>query len=783
MFVRPGPLMKHPLRALALFLLLVSFVVGAAVPSLAAVASRIVVEGNQRVDDETVRAYLTIQPGASYGAQQVDESIDALYGTGLFEDVTITSQGSTVLVRVVENPIISRVSFEGNRRVSDQILAASVESRERVVFSRATVQGDTQRILEIYRRRGSYHATVEPQTIDRGQNRVDLVFNINEGSNARVGRITFIGNKSFSESRLRDQIKTKESGLLGFLRSTDSYDPQRLLQDQELLRRFYFNHGFADYRIVSATADYDRERNEFYITFVMDEGQKYEFGEVRVDTTLADLNPEELRRKVQTRPGRRYSAEQVEKSLEDLTLAANREGYPFAEVVPSGERNYETNTIDVVYRIDQGTQAYIERIDIVGNTTTRDYVIRREFDVSEGDAYNRILIDRAERRLTNLGFFESVRITTSRGSAPDRVVVTVFVEEKATGKISFGIGYSSQDGVVGDVTVEERNFLGRGQYVKATVGGGANTRNLEFSFTEPYLFGRRLAAGFDVYHRAADATDSIAYDSTETGGGLRLGVPITEQTSVQVFYNIFNREVDVIDRSRCGLPNSNVSLAVCDSEGTRLTSLIGTSLIYNSLDNQLNPREGIYANATGEVAGLGGDAYFVRGTVKARYYQEILPAIGMVGILSFDGGAMQSLNDDLTIQDQFVLGGSKLRGFQSAGVGPRDRATGDALGGRYYFVGTAEATFPIPFLPPEVGLVGAAFTDAGSLWGVDPDIVARNGGSATVLSNDFDLRWSGGVGVLWNSPLGPIRADFAVPFVENEADRTQVFRLSGGTQF
>ena len=321
MFVRPGPLMKNPLRALALLLVFLTFAVGAVAPAMAAVASRIQVEGNQRVDDETVRAYLTIQPSASYGAQQVSESIDALYATGLFEDVTITAQGSTVLVQVVENPIISRVSFEGNRRVSDQMLAAAVQSRERVVFSRATVQADVQRILEIYRRRGSYHATVEPQTIDRGQNRVDLVFNISEGSNARVGRITFIGNRSFSESRLRDQIKTKESGLLGFLRSTDSYDPQRLLQDQEALRRFYFNRGFADFRIVSATADYDRERNEFYITFVLEEGAKYEFGEVRVDTTLADLDPEDLRRKVKSRPGRRYSASKVEDSLEELTLA------------------------------------------------------------------------------------------------------------------------------------------------------------------------------------------------------------------------------------------------------------------------------------------------------------------------------------------------------------------------------------------------------------------------------------------------------------------------------
>ncbi|GAB5377129.1 MAG: outer membrane protein assembly factor BamA [Acuticoccus sp.] len=770
------------MRALALLLLLTSFAVSAAVPAMAAVAGRIVVEGNQRVDAETVRAYVTIKPGTSYGPAQVDESIDALYATGLFADVTI-SGGSTLVVRVVENPIISRVSFEGNRRQSDQILGSAVQSRERTVFSRAKVQADTQTILEIYRRGGNYLATVEPQTIDRGQNRVDLVFNINEGRSARVGRITFIGNRSFSESRLRDQIKTKESGLLGFLRSTDSYDPQRLLQDQEALRRFYFNRGFADFRIVSATADYDRERNEFYITFVVEEGAKYEFGDVRVDTTLADLDPADLRRKVRSRPGRRYSAEKVEDSLEELTLAANRDGYPFAEVVPSGERNYENNTIDVVYRIDQGQQAYIERIDIVGNTTTRDYVIRREFDISEGDAYNRILIDRAERRLNNLGFFESVRITTTRGSEPDRVIVTVYVQDKSTGKISFGIGYSSSDGVVGDVAIEERNFLGRGQYVRASLGGGAKTTNIEFSFTEPYLFGRRLAGGFDVYHRSADATDSVAFDQRETGGGLRLGVPITEETTVQLFYNLFNRDVNVLDDNLCGVPNSNISLAVCDSQGERVTSLLGASLIYNTLDNQLNPREGVYANLTTEVAGLGGDTYFVRGIVKTRYYQEIVPAIGMVGILAFEGGAMQALNDDLKIQDQFFLGGSKLRGFQTAGVGPRDRKTGDALGGRYYFVGTAEATFPIPFLPPEVGLVGAAFSDVGSLWGVDPDIVRRNGGSASVLSDELELRASGGVGVLWNSPLGPIRADFAVPFMENSNDRTQVFRLSGGTTF
>ncbi|MEM0906703.1 MAG: outer membrane protein assembly factor BamA [Pseudomonadota bacterium] len=770
------------LRVSALTLVLVGLAFASAQSSFAAVASRIVVEGNQRVDDNTVRAYLTIQPGQTYGAQQVDESIDALFATGLFEDVTITQSGSTLLVRVVENPVISRVSFEGNRRVSDQLLSSAVESRERVVFRRATVQRDVQVILEIYRRRGSFSASVEPQIIDRGQNRVDLIFDITEGSNATVGRVTFIGNNSFSDARLRDQIQTKETGLLGFLRSTDTYDPERLRNDQDILRRFYFNRGFADFRILSATADFDRERNKFFITFTLDEGERYDFGDVRVDTTLADLDPAKLRRRVVSRPGRRYSAEKIEESLEDLTLEANRRGYPFAEVVPSGERNFETNTIDVVYRIDQGERAFIERINITGNTTTRDYVIRREFDISEGDAFNRVLIDRAERRLRGLGFFETVRITTTRGSAPDRVIVNVFVEDKATGKISFGIGYSSSEGVVGDVAIEERNFLGRGQYVRASLGGGAKTRNVEFSFTEPYLFGRRLSGGFDVYHRAADATSTIAFDTRETGGGLRLGVPITEETSVQLFYNIFTRDVS-FNNNDCVGRNPKVALAVCDSRGERLTSLVGSSFIYNTLDNQFNPREGVYANLTTEFAGLGGNAKFWRGTVKGRYYQELLPSVGLLGILALEGGAMQSLNDDLKIQDQFFLGGAKLRGFETGGIGPRDALTRDALGGRYYVVGTAEATFPVPFIPPELGLNGAVFADAGSLWGADPDIVSRNGGSASVLSDEFDLRASGGVGVLWYSPFGPIRADFAVPFLENDADETQVFRFSGGTQF
>ncbi|UOM34810.1 outer membrane protein assembly factor BamA [Acuticoccus sp. I52.16.1] len=780
MFLRPGTMMQNLLRAIVLTVVMAAGLVSAGAPALAAVASSIVVQGNEGVSDETVRAYVTIEPGQSYGPRQIDESIDALFATGLFANVTIRQQGNTVVVTVVENATINRVSFEGNRKVKDEQLETIVQSRSRSVFSRGQVQSDTQRILEVYRRRGNYRASVEPQTIDRGQGRVDLIFMIDEGQKANVARITFVGNNSFSDSRLRDVIGTKESGLLGFLRTTDNYDPDRLQADQELIRRFYFNHGFADFRLLSATADYDRERNAFYITFTVDEGERYEFGTVRVDTTLADLSPEELERKVDSRPGRRYSAEKIEKSIEDLTLAANKQGYPFADVTPVGERNFETNKIDVVYRVDQGVRAYIERIDIVGNTTTRDYVIRREFDIAEGDAYNRVLLDRAERRLRALGFFESVRIATTQGSEPDRVVVTVFVAEQATGKISVGFGYSTDEGVVGEISIEERNFLGRGQYLKGALSGSFEKQSAEVSFTEPYLFGYRVSGGVDLFTRLSEDADDQDYDTNETGGTIRFGVPLTEETSVQVFYSLFNRDVSV-DEQDCA--NGDISLAVCDSQGGRITSLIGTSLTYNSLDDQFNPREGLYGQIKGEVAGLGGDTYFVRGTAKLRGYHEVFPAAGVVGMGSLEGGAMAALNDDLRIQDQFFLGGSKVRGFSSAGIGPRDRATGEALGGRYYVAGTVEATFPVPFLPPEVGLAASAFADAGSLWGVDPDIIARNGGSGTINSDDFALRASVGVGLTWKSPFGPIRADVALPILEEDSDETQLFRLSGGTRF
>lgn len=776
---RPLNAKRAAARAAAFVAALAVATVMAAGAAFAAVVSSIAVEGNTRVDRETVLAYVTIEPGRQFGPSDIDESIDALFATGLFRDVAISQRGSTLVVAVEENPIINRIAFEGNRRLSDETLEGAIRSRPRGVLTRAQVQSDVQLILETYRRRGSYQASVEPQVIDLGNGRVDLVFEIDEGDNTEVARITFIGNRSFSDGRLRDVINTRESGLLGLIRTTDTYDPDRLLADQELIRRFYYNRGFADFRIVSAVADFDRERNAFFITITVEEGDRYTFGEIEVDTTIRGLDPSTLRSAVETREGRTYSSEKVELTLENLTLEANRQGFPFAQVRPRADRDFEAKTISIVYQIDEGPRAFIERIDIVGNTTTRDYVIRREFDVVEGDAFNRILIDRAERRLRNLGFFETVRITTERGSAPDRVVVTVFVEEKATGKVSFGVGYSTSDGIIGDISIEERNFLGRGQFVRFLVGGGENSTDVSFSFTEPYFLGQRISAGFDVYNRTNDAADTIAFDTTETGGGIRFGFPITESITLQTFYQLFRRDVSIPDFATACDDTPTLSRAVCDSEGETITSLIGAAIVINTLDNQLNPREGAFVRISNEFAGLGGDVSFFRHRTRARVYQELIPAAGLVGLVQGQVGAVTDLGDGLRIQDQFFIGGSTIRGFES--IGPRDAVTGDALGGRYFIAGTAEAIVPVPFLPPEIGLRGAGFVDAGSLWSTDPEIAAEN--VNPVLSDEFDLRVSAGVGVQWASPFGPIRADFAWPLVENDADVDQVFRLSGGTRF
>jgi outer membrane protein insertion porin family len=784
-------------RFLATILFVAAVLLSAAAPDSraeAAVVSRIDVEGNQRVDAETVRAYVLVQPGVSFSDFEVNESLKALFETGLFADVSIEQRGNALVVTVAENPIINEIAFEGNRRFKDEQLASVIESQPRGVFTRAKVQTDVQRILELYRRGGRFQASVTPQIIELENGRVNLVFEVLEGPSTGVSGITFIGNEAFGDQRLRNVIETRRTGYLGFLRSTDTYDPDRLASDEEKLRRYYLDRGYADFQVISSVADLDRERNTFFITFSVDEGPRYHFGQILVDSSIPGIDVAELERLVTTDEGEVFSSREVDESLEILTLHLARSGYPFTQVRPRLDRDPVGLTIGVTYVVDEGPRTYVERIEVRGNARTRDYVIRREFDIAEGDAFNRVLIERAERRLRNLGYFSTVNVSAEQGSAPDRVIVVVDVVEEPTGEFSFGAGYSTADGVVGDVSLTERNFLGRGYNMRIAVGGGTNSRTYEFGFTDPYFLGRRISAGFNVFRREYDENSFRSYDYQSTGGGITFGFPVTENFTVQLGNQIELKEIDV-DADECdygdGDPTNdanNVSRAICQAEGETLTSSVLYSLVYDTLDNRREPRDGVYTKFTQEFAGVGGDVSFLRTTGTASYYRELLPDRDVIGLVKVQGGHIAGVGEDVRLLDAFFKGGETIRGFETSGFGPRDRATGDALGGNIFVAATAEVQFPFPALPRELGFRGAVFADAGTLFDTDAgdllvDDPATPGVDEGDPLDDAGLRSSIGASILWASPLGPIRADVAYVLTSEDYDEEQLFRIGGGSRF
>ncbi len=742
-------------------------------PAFAQTVSRIAVEGNARVSDDTIRSYVVIKPGQRATAFDIDESLKALYQTGLFKDVVINRSGSTLVVTVQENAVINRISFEGNDRLKDEVLATVVTSKSRGILSESRIQTDTQSILEAYRRAGRFGAQVEPKVIDLGRNRADLVFEISEGAKTAVSRVSIIGNKAFSDRRLSKVITTKETGWLSWLSSNDVYDAERLAADEERLRKFYLNNGYADFRVISSVADLDRERNVFFVTITVDEGEQYRVGDVEVDSTVPDVDAEKLRGYVKTDSGDVYSAEEVSKSLEDMTIATAESGYAFARVSPRADRDYENKTINLVYQVDEGVRAYIERINIRGNTRTRDYVIRREFDMAEGDAFNRVLLDRAKRRLEALGFFEKVAITTEQGTEPDRVVLNVEVVEKGTGALSLGGGYSTADGFIADVSLTESNFMGRGQYLKVAVSGGASQQSYNLSFTEPYFLGRRLAAGFDLYKQSYKDTDARDYDYDRVGGTLRFGLPITEEISFNPYYTLEQKKLSNYDLYGTATASPGVTEAV--DEGSTIKSAVGYSLVYNSVDNLTLPTDGLYAKFQQEFAGAGGDVRFIRSTIDARYYHELYPTWGLVGMIKVGAGHIQGIGgDDVRLLDAFYQGGETIRGFATAGYGPRDKVSGESLGGKSYVNATAELQFPLPYLD-SVGLSGAVFADAGTLFGSD----AQKGS----FYGDESIRSSIGAGIVWASPFGRLRVDYGYALTKESYDDTQQLRFGAATNF
>ncbi len=775
--------------------------------AVAQTSHSIAVQGNRRVEAATIRSYFKPGPGGRLGPAEIDEAIKALYATGLFSDVRISHSGGRLVVNVVENPVINQVAFEGNKKAKDEQLAAETQSKARGTLSKPTVQSDVQRIIEIYHRSGRFDVTVVPKIIELPNNRVNLVFEITEGKKTGVKEIRFIGAHAFSGSRLKNVIKTVQTNwLYGFLQTTDIYDPDRVEADRDLLRRFYLKHGYADVRILSAVGEYDPAKQGFIVTFTIDEGQQYHVGTIDVISNMHTLDPNSLRNAIKLSTGSVYNADLVQKSVEAMTIEAAKHGYAFATVRPRGDRNFSRKIINLAFVVEEGTRAYIERINIRGNTRTRDYVIRREFDIGEGDPYNRALIDRAERRLKNLDFFKTVKITNEPGSAPDRVIVNVDVEEKSTGQFSIAGGYSTANGFLAEVSIADRNLMGRGQFAKVAVTYGQRTRGFDLTFVEPYLLGYRMAGGIDVFARQNLASNYVSYDTKTIGTTLRLGFALTENLALQPHYSIYQQEIKLPplfnDCTKGNVPkcygNGEASLAVRKelAAGPVLVSLIGYTLTYNTLDNVKAPTEGVLASLTTDLAGVGGDVNFIRNTARFATYHEVLPDI--VGVVRLQGGHVAGWGDkSLRMLDHFQMGPDLVRGFAPSGIGPRDLTPGttnDALGGTMFWGATAELQTPLYFLPKEIGIKLATFVDAGSLWDYKgPTFYAPTGETLAVgLDSASDIRSSVGVGLLWDSPLGPLRFDVAYPLSKYCAtppgglevcDRTQVFRFSGGTSF
>ncbi|WP_454287037.1 outer membrane protein assembly factor BamA [Rhizobium arsenicireducens] len=785
--MKAGSRFLNAVSAIALSAGVVSSGAGVALLASAAVAEaaviqRIDVRGAQRVGVDAVRSNITIRPGQNFSNADIDESVKRLYATGFFSDVRISVSGGTLVVSVSENQLVNQVVFNGNRKIKDDKLRGVVQTQPMGPYSDSLISADIERIKEAYAGIGRSDIEVTTQVVTVAEGRVNLAFVINEGERTKITQINFVGNNAYGDSRLAAVLQTKRSNMLSFLTRKDVYNEDKLRADEEALRQFYYNHGYADFRVISSDATLNESGNEYAITITVDEGERYKFGNIAVESTVEGIDGAELERLVETRSGNTYSARDVQKSMEAISRRVSSAGYPFARIVPRGDRNFENNTIGVTYLVDQGERAYVERIEIRGNTRTRDYVVRREFDISEGDAFNQETISRAKRRLEALGYFTSVNISTAPGSASDRVVVVVEVVDQPTGSFSIGAGYSvGGDGFVLEASVEEKNFLGRGQFIRVAVGGGLeDSRTYNFSFTEPYFLGYRLAAGFDVFRNETSSNSN--YDYEETGATLRVTAPITENLATTVRYTY--KELKYTDDGAYGGDGvrgggddrmSDPYLDLIEGSPWK-QSILGHSVVYNSVDDRTMPREGIYASFTHEYAGLGGDSDFYKVYGRARYFHTLSDEMDIVGSLGASAGHVVATGDALNVFDQFQIGGKELRGFATNGIG--GRADGDALGGTTYMTVSAEANFPLPLFPQDLNIRGAIFADAGTLYGNKV-----NTGGATVEGTDMSLRASVGAGILWLSPFGPLRFDYAVPVAKEDFDEVQNFRFSMANSF
>ena len=742
--------------------------------------SDIRVEGNERIEAATIRSYMLVAPGDAFDQDRIDRSLKTLYATGLFSDVRIDRVGSGLVVHVKENPTINRIAFEGNRKINDETLRGVVQLKPRGVFTPAQAQSDRQRILDVYAAKGRYSARVEAKIIRLKQNRVDVVFQIIEGPVTLVSRIIFVGNHAFSEARLRDVVNSREQAWYRFLSSSDEYNPERVGFDKELLRRFYLRHGYVDIAVTDATAELAPDRSSFFLTYTVHEGERYRIGSVKVDSTLRHVSGAELLPTVDIKTGSWYDGDAVERNVQALNTAVQRRGIAFVEVKPQITRNPEKHTVALVFNVREAPRVYVERIDIVGNTRTEDKVIRREMRLAEGDAYNDSLVRVSKQTLDDLAYFGGVDIAHTPGSAPDRTLLTTTVQEKATGELTIGGGYSTDVGALANVGLHEKNFLGTG------VDAGVNTvlaqleSQVDFSLTDPYFLDRNMVAGTDLFYIDNNLQYVSEYNEKRIGATFTGGYSFSDHLRQALNYSLVSRDVYGI------LPTA--SPYVADMHGNTVISQIGQTLTLDYRDSPTDPHSGWVTRLGTDFAGAGGNETFVRAKIDAAYY---IPLTGITGDpnwgIAITGGAgyLYSLNGRTSIVDRFFLGGDNLRGFLDGGAGPHanpqagDTYYADALGGNFIWTQSTELRFPLP-ISPDLGLIGRVFADVGALSGV-PKVYVN--GQLAPLIDAPGPRVSIGTGVTWNSPFGLINLDIGVPVVRYPHDQLELFRIGFGTRF
>jgi len=726
--------------------------------------STIEVKGNQRIEEATIKSLMDLDLGYSYTSRDLNESLKNLFASGYFADANIRRQNNKVIVNVVENPIVNQVALEGNNELKDEILKSDLQLQPRQVYTLTKLKNDTQRLKTLYRLKGHFGATITPKIIKRDQNRIDVVFEIEEGEPTIVRKIFFVGNEHFSEGKLEETIQTKETRWYRFLSNDDSYDPDKLTYDRELLRQFYLERGFVDFHVKSAVAELTPDQKEFFITFTLEERERYRVSAVNINSKIPKIDPTELNLALDLHENDWFNNKKVESTIERLTDQLGKYGYAFVQVNPIIKTDVKNKTLDITFELQEGPKVYIERIKIVGNTRTDDEVIRRELRFYEGDPFNSHKLKISEKRLKNLGFFKEVRIKRHPSSFPDKLDITVEIEEDRTGELSFSGGFSTTDGPLADIKFSEHNFRGKGQDVSIGVTAAKKRQEFDFSFTQPYFLDREIVAGIDAFALNKKEYLNAPYDQQIIGGGFRIGYELSDYLTQRWGYHLRN---DKITNAKSGVSNF-----ILRHRGDSTISSVTHDILYDRRDSRINSTQGYAIGMSNEVAGLGGNVRYIKTGFNGAYYYPIAEQV----VLEISGGVnfMKGLGQTTRTVDRYVLGGDTMRGFEQSGLTPRDRRTGDPLGGLISASGSSEVIFPVG-LPNELGVKGAVFCDVGTVFRAEEP--------KNLIYDTAKPRVSVGAGLRWRSPLGPLKIDFGYPLVKASFDRTQIFLFGFSTRF